>query len=553
MEWEWSKYNREGIASFVTDKAVKFLRLSENRVDLTQSRGRRQLLKVIYNTLVEQKIQYAPEKYHPSAAKQRIRTPAEILKAPGEGTCLDLATLFCGLCLGNELLPVLIVLEGHALVAVSLNHGLRKWNDDYSREEWELFSHRPLEDSEELKRLIDDEAYFAIECTGFAYSKSLPESVPEGLGRTEEGILPFERAVAAGREQLDQLERPLGFALDIAVAHYHWEIESVEIPKPDVRYIPKIDEVTSPSSTPSRNAEVISPPPSPPTLLTFEFEVVSVNAQGQEIRHCCEQVEYFIESLGGAVELEMVSIAGGKFQMGAPKDEEASQEDERPQHLVAVKPFFMGRYPITQAQWRAIAFLPKIKRDLARDPSCFKGDNRPVERVSWYEAMEFCERLSQKTGREYRLPSEAEWEYACRARTSTPFHFGKTATTNLANYCGEDQKINGVLYQGTYSNEPCGVYRKQTTEVGSFPANGFGLYDMHGNVWEWCADYEHEGYQDAPSDASSWLNDGNSAYRILRGGSWDSFPHLCRSASRFSEDATITDKQFGFRVVCSFM
>jgi hypothetical protein len=170
MEWEWSKYNREGLASFVTDKAVEFLRLPENRVDLTHSQGCRPLVEVIYNTLVEQKIRYAPEKYHPSAAKQRIRTPSEILKAPGEGTCLDLAILFCGLCLGNELLPVLIVLEGHALVAVSLNHGQRKWNDDYSREEWELFSHRPLEDSKELKRLIDDEAYLAIECTGFAYS-----------------------------------------------------------------------------------------------------------------------------------------------------------------------------------------------------------------------------------------------------------------------------------------------------------------------------------------------------------------------------------------------
>jgi formylglycine-generating enzyme required for sulfatase activity len=167
--------------------------------------------------------------------------------------------------------------------------------------------------------------------------------------------------------------------------------------------------------------------------------------------------------------------------------------------------------------------------------------------------MEFCERLSQKTGREYRLPSEAEWEYACRARTPTQFHFGKTATTNLANYCGEDQKINGILCQGTYSNEPYGVYRKQTTEVGSFPANAFGLYDMHGNVWEWCADYEHEDYQGAPSHGSAWLNDGNSEYRILRGGSWDSSPRFCRSASRFSQDASTIDKEFGFRVVCSFM
>ena len=553
MKWEWSKYNREGLASFVTDKAFEFLRLPESRVDLTQSRGRRPLLEVIYNTLVEQKIQYAPEKYYPSAAKQRIRTPAEILNAPGEGTCLDLAILLCGLCLGNDLLPVLIVLEGHALAAVSLNHGLREW-DDY-REKKELFSHRPLEDSEELKRLIDDEAYLAIECTGFAYSKSLPESVPEGVGRTEEGILPFERAVAAGRGQLDQLERPLRFALDIAVAHYHWEINPLEIPKLDARHSPEIDEVPSPISTASRDAEVILPPPSPPTLSMFEFEVVSVNAQGQEIRRCCEQAEYFIESLGSAVELEMVSLPGGKFQMGSPPppEEPESGEDERPQHLVNIKPFFMGRYPITQAQWRAIASLPKIKRDLAPDPSCFKGDKRPVERVSWYEVMEFCERLSQKTGREYRLPSEAEWEYACRARTPTQFHFGKTATTNLANYCGEDQKINGILCQGTYSNEPYGVYRKQTTEVGSFPANAFGLYDMHGNVWEWCADYEHEDYQGAPSHGSAWLNDGNSEYRILRGGSWDSSPRFCRSASRFSQDASTLDKEFGFRVVCSFM
>ncbi len=550
MEWEWSKYNREGLASFVTDKAFEFLRLPESRVDLTQSRGRRPLLEVIYNSLVEKKIQYAPEKYHPSAAKQRIRTPAEILNAPGEGTCLDLAILFCGLCLANDLLPVLIVLEGHALVAVSLNHGLREW-DDY-REEKELFGHSPLEDFEELKRLIDDEAYLSIECTGFAYSKSLPESVPEGIGRTEEGILPFEQAVAAGREQLDQPERPGRFALDIAIAHYSWRIEPFKIPQPDARHTPEIHEVPSPSSTANRNAGVISPPQPPPNLSTFEFEVVTVNAQGQEIKRCCTQAQYFIESLGGAVELEMVSIPGGKFQMGAPEDEEASREDERPQHLVAVKPFFMGRYPITQAQWRAIATLPKIKRDLAPDPSCFKGDNRPVERVSWYDALEFCERLSKKTGREYRLPSEAEWEYACRARTITPFYYGATITTNLVNYCGHDRKIRGRFFKGTYARELNGVFQKETTEVGSFPANVFGLCDMHGNVWEWCADYRHEGYQDAPSDGSVWLTNGNEAYKMLRGGSWNSHPSICRSAFRSLDNPSNSNNQIGFRVVWSF-
>jgi formylglycine-generating enzyme required for sulfatase activity len=290
-----------------------------------------------------------------------------------------------------------------------------------------------------------------------------------------------------------------------------------------------------------------------PDTTTFEFEVVTVDAQGRETKRCPKQAQYFVEILGDAVGLEMVSIPGGKFTMGAAQEEFESGEDERPRHLVTVKPFFMGKYPITQAQWRAIASLPKIKHDLDPNPSCFKGDHRPVERVSWYDAEEFCDRLSQKTRRFYRLPSEAEWEYACRAQTTTPFHFGKTITTHLANYCGQDQKINDRLYRGTYISEPLGVYRQQTTEVGSFAANAFGLCDMHGNVREWCADYEHENYQVAPLEASAWLNNGNEEYRILRGGSWNSFPHECRSASRFSEDATITDKEFGFRVIFSCM
>jgi formylglycine-generating enzyme required for sulfatase activity len=288
-----------------------------------------------------------------------------------------------------------------------------------------------------------------------------------------------------------------------------------------------------------------------PTLSTFTFEVVTLDAMGKVANRCDKKAQYFIESLGGVVELKMVSIPGGKFTMGSPKAEEASQEDERPQHLVTVKPFFMGRYPITQVQWRAIAFLAKIKRELNPDPSCFKGDNLPVERVSWYDALEFCQRLSRETGREYRLPSEAEWEYACRARTSTPFHFGKTVTTDLANYCGQNREIEGILGKGTYGNEPCGVYHQRTTEVACFPANSFGLCDMHGNVWEWCADYDHQNYQSAPLDGNAWITDGNSEYRILRGGSWDYSPHFCRCASRFSENPNILNKEFGFRVVFS--
>jgi len=234
MEWEWSKYSREGLASFVTDKAVEFLKLPVNRVDLARSQGRRQLVEAIYNALVEQHIQYVPEKYHPSAAKQRIRTPAEILNKPGEGTCLDLAALFCGLCLGNDLLPLLIVLEGHALAAVSLTHGLRDWNA-LARRERELFREVPLDDVDQLCELIDsDESYLAIECTGFAHSKSLSNKFPEGVGRTEDGILSFERGIAAGREQFGCTERPFRFALDIAVARYEWRIEPADIPEPRV-------------------------------------------------------------------------------------------------------------------------------------------------------------------------------------------------------------------------------------------------------------------------------------------------------------------------------
>ncbi|WP_063800776.1 SUMF1/EgtB/PvdO family nonheme iron enzyme [Mastigocoleus testarum] len=296
-------------------------------------------------------------------------------------------------------------------------------------------------------------------------------------------------------------------------------------------------------------------PASLPEITTFEFEVVTVDTQGRKTKRSSEQAEYFTEYLGDGVALEMVSIPGGKFQMGAPQDEKASQESERPQHMVNVEPFFMSRYPITQAQWKIVVNSSQIEERPLEfdDPSCFKGDNLPVERVSWYEAQEFCQRLSRKTGRIYRLPSEAQWEYACRAKETTPFHFGKTITTDLANYRGQDREINGHLYQGTYGGELPGVDRQRTTEVGSFPPNAFGLCDMHGLVWEWCADYEHENYQDAPSDGSVWLSDGNEEYRILRGGSWDSFPHLCRSASRFSESADVRDKEFGFRVVCSLM
>jgi formylglycine-generating enzyme required for sulfatase activity len=265
-----------------------------------------------------------------------------------------------------------------------------------------------------------------------------------------------------------------------------------------------------------------------------EIEVVTVNNFGEIIQRQPRIAKYFIEDLGNDVTLEMAAIPGGTFMMGSPENEERRYDNESPQHQVTVPSFFMGKYPVTQAQYQTI---------MGTNPSLFKGSNRPVECVSWDNAVAFCEKLSQITGKTYRLPSEAEWEYACRAGTTTPFHFGETITTDLANYNGNY----------TYGQEPKGVYRRETTEVGSFGvANNFGLYDMHGNVWEWCQDNWHSNYEGAPIDGSAWLGiEKNTNTRLLRGGSWDTYPGNCRSAYRNGNNLDGNHDAIGFRVVCS--
>ncbi|NET61435.1 MAG: formylglycine-generating enzyme family protein, partial [Symploca sp. SIO2E6] len=270
----------------------------------------------------------------------------------------------------------------------------------------------------------------------------------------------------------------------------------------------------------------------------FDFEVATIELEAEEliVKYHHQQAYCFIEDLGNEVELEMVAIPEGSFIMGSPKNKHYRQYGyESPQHTVTVKSFLMSKYPITQAQWQAV---------VATNPSRFNGASLPVERVSWYDAVEFCARLSQKTGRRYRLPSEAEWEYACRAGTTTPFHFGETITTDLANYDGNY----------TYGFGSKGKSSEETTSVGSFGvANDFGLYDMHGNVWEWCADHWHDNYIGAPTDGSAWEydNDNENCYRLLRGGSWNYLPDYCRSACRFSNyPGHSRNLNIGFRVVC---
>jgi len=221
----WSRVDDKGLARYVTQQASRWTSLPVSRFDLAgQLDQRRAVARAVYVALNERSIRYALEEYLPSEAQQVIRTPPEILTSPREGTCLDLAALFCGLSLANELIPILIVIDGHALAAVSLTHGVRDWNR--YRPGRELFTTGPLTDPQRLRDLIDEESFLAVECTGFAHSEQLGQlgDKPEGLGRVN-GVMDFEQAVRAGRLQLDRADRPFQFAIDVAVAHYGWRIE----------------------------------------------------------------------------------------------------------------------------------------------------------------------------------------------------------------------------------------------------------------------------------------------------------------------------------------
>jgi len=257
------------------------------------------------------------------------------------------------------------------------------------------------------------------------------------------------------------------------------------------------------------------------------------------------------QELGAGVSLRLIQVPAGQFLMGSPADEPQRSEDEGPQHRVRLPGFLMAQSPITQAQWQQVAGWQERNaerwgRQLNPNPSRFSdqadSDNRPVEQVSWHDAIEFCHRLSQRTGRHYSLPSEAQWEYACRAGTTTPFAFGATLSAELANYNASS----------TYGDGPNGKYRKQTTPVGMYPANAWGLHDMHGNVYEWCLDHWHDSYEGAPSDGSAWLKPSSSdeERRLLRGGSWRSIPRYCRSAFRGRYQPRYALGHVGFRVVC---
>ncbi|ABW33202.1 formylglycine-generating enzyme family protein [Acaryochloris marina] len=269
------------------------------------------------------------------------------------------------------------------------------------------------------------------------------------------------------------------------------------------------------------------------------------------IQEATHRNSFYLENLGNDQALKMMDIPKGEFQMGSPDGEVDRKDDEGPQHLVKISRFFMSKTPISQAQWQVVAKMPTINIELEESPSNFKGVKLPVEHVSWHEAVEFCDRMTQQTKSQYRLPTEAEWEYACRAGTSTPFHFGETITTDLANYRGTDWEE--YKWSGSYGGGPKGEYRQQTTPVDQFQApNRYGLCDMYGNVREWCQDIWHSNYNNAPENGSAWIyKNDNESSKVLRGGSWLDLPGYCRSASRYYVQPHYRDNSIGFRVVCS--
>jgi formylglycine-generating enzyme required for sulfatase activity len=295
----------------------------------------------------------------------------------------------------------------------------------------------------------------------------------------------------------------------------------------------------------------IAPPKSQPTqaiapsLSQFSFETAIVTVNRNAINKLTQNQlqistrqktgRIYIENLGNIqgkpIGLEMVFIPAGRFQIGSPINELEHSEEESPRHIVNIPPFFMSRFPITQRQWKIL---------MDNNPAIFIGNSdRPVETVTWDDTQLFCQKLAERTGRPYRLPSESEWEYACRAGTLTAFGFGETIAANLANYNSASP----------YKYSPQGVSNSSTSEVGTYPANGFGLHDMHGNVWEWCADNWHEDYDLLPKDGSAWTQGGDLSCRVIRGGSWRDPAHYCRSAKRSRNATSQGDRATGFRIV----
>jgi formylglycine-generating enzyme required for sulfatase activity/uncharacterized caspase-like protein len=278
-----------------------------------------------------------------------------------------------------------------------------------------------------------------------------------------------------------------------------------------------------------------------PSLSTFEFASVKLAEWGNISGRPKGECQIYREDLGNKINLTMVKIPKGKFFMGSDKTEEGHNLNEEPRHEVIVPGFYMGQTLVTDSQWNQIM----------GDIIFILNDSSPKQGVSWWHVQTFIQKLSKQTQRKYRLPTEAEWEYSCRAGTSSPFYYGSTIDSDIANYSAHDYKgQNLILYSGKYGNGKVGEYRGKVTDVSKFPPNPFGLYDMCGNLLEWCQDPWSNDYKNAPMDGSSHSYLFDLGERVLRGGSYAHAPTFCRSATRFHMSYDANNAYIGFRVVC---
>jgi formylglycine-generating enzyme required for sulfatase activity len=320
-------------------------------------------------------------------------------------------------------------------------------------------------------------------------------------------------------------------------------------------------EAATKSASPTVNPPATNPVGTPP---------VSTSAGKQEK----VELQTYTETAGGAA-IEMVRVPSGRFTMGSPDSDTGALPKEMPQHTVSISSFYMGKYEVTQTQWRAVARLPKVKLDLNPDPSSFKAsrskakprfnitlkhdasnfkdDNLPVETVSWEEAIEFCDRLSRATGKTYHLPTEAEWEYAARAMTTEPYAGTLDEMGWYGNNAGR-MRVDAneiALTDGSNYSKRITDNGNQTHAVGQKRPNRFGLYDMHGNVWEWCMDWYGENYY-AQSPSADPTGPSTGSYRVRRGGGWDDIAMYLRSANRDRRAPDFRSGTLGFRLTRTY-
>lgn len=240
-----------------------------------------------------------------------------------------------------------------------------------------------------------------------------------------------------------------------------------------------------------------------------------------------------LREVTNSIGVKLVLIPAGEFQMGSPESDKDAEENEKPRHRVKIsKPFYLGKYEVTQGEWKAV-----MKTEPWKGKKHVKeGDDYPATYIGWKETVEFCQKLSQKEGKTYRLPTEAEWEYACRGGKPTQYHFGHDESD-----LGKFAWYGGILGNGNAKDE------QYAHRVGQKKSNPFGLYDMNGNVWEWCSDwYNAKYYANSPTDNPQGLGEGS--LRVFRGGSWDNRPGNCRSAFRDGDVPSYRSLSLGFRL-----